>query len=75
LVNLPPGKGFHQISGLLRCPTVVGSVTCSAADFFDLTGNVAEIASLFNAINAENKLLFAANDPIVSAGGAEIVHP
>jgi hypothetical protein len=36
---------------------------------------LAEIVALFAAIYAENKLFFAENVAIISAGGAEIVYP
>jgi hypothetical protein len=35
----------------------------------------AEITAFLTANNAENKLFFAANNPIITAGGAEIVYP
>jgi hypothetical protein len=44
----------------------------------DTTGGLAilaEIVALFAAIYAENKLFFAENVAIISAGGAEIVYP
>jgi hypothetical protein len=36
---------------------------------------LAEIVALIAAKDAENKLFFAENIVIISAGGAEIVHP
>jgi hypothetical protein len=38
-----------------------------------MIAGIAEIISLFAAKYAENRLLFAENIPIISAGGAEIV--
>ena len=35
----------------------------------------AEITAFLTANNAEDKLFFAANSPIITAGGAEIVYP
>jgi hypothetical protein len=35
----------------------------------------AEITSFITANSAENRLFFAANKSIITAGGAEIVHP